>query len=477
MNRPEILALLLAAASVVFQSFLPPVVGLANNGDFPKVIGRFDVGNPFDDKDFFRFADVHYVIDPKYHWESHFYSSEVLLFATAFGLNVLLGNSDSFDIRLMGAVHAGLFFLTFYLFLPVVSRLSAALRFAVLLIILVMFTDVMYVSYFNSFFMDTAALLFLLLSVVAFLRALLWQRSADRWMFVVSAVLLITSKTQHYPLGIPIALLLARKGGLLISGRSRNFRTLSVASVLTATAFSSQLETPSFYPAVGAYTVMFYELLPKSKNVASDLKELGLDESYRRYVGTHAYSGDTGLGDPQFAEAFIRKAPYSRLAWYFMKHPARAVETIVSRLNDAGKQRPPAGNYDRLTGFPEFTQNRTFALWSDLKARLFSQHGGWYLLYSLSLALSVPVLAVARRACLPTGMPAAVGILSLMLLLELLVASFADALDPERQYSLFTALTDLLLICGVCLAAVSAKAGVHASRVIGKVVCHDYPAQ
>jgi hypothetical protein len=40
-----------------------------------------------------------------------------------------------------------------------------------------------------------------------------------------------------------------------------------------------------------------------------------------------------------------------------------------------------------------------------------------------------------------------------MMLLELLVASFGDALDPERHFSLFSALTDLLLVCGVCLAA------------------------
>jgi len=45
-----------------------------------------------------------------------------------------------------------------------------------------------------------------------------------------------------------------------------------------------------------------------------------------------------------------------------------------------------------------------------------------------------------------------------MTLLELLVASFADALDPERHYSLFSALTDLLVICGVCLVVVALRA-------------------
>jgi hypothetical protein len=270
---------------------------------------------------------------------------------------------------------------------------------------------------------------------------------------VVSAALLVTSKTQHYLLGICIALLLAWKGGLLTSGPGRWFRMLSVAIVLAATAFSHAGLTPSYYPAMGAYTVIFSELLPKSKNVVSDLKELGLDQSYERYVGTNAYASDAGFRDPQFQDAFMRRPFYAYIAWFLLKHPSRALDIAISRLDSAGQQRPYVGNFDRRAGFPEYTRSRTFAAWSGFKARLFGLHGARYLIYSLALALSVTIFAVLRRRTLPAGMPAAVATLAAMTLMELLVASFADALDSERHYSLFSALTDLLLICGACLAA------------------------
>src|ERR1700687_2746304 len=109
-GRPALLALLLAAAAVVFQCFLPPTVGLANDGDFAKVTGHFDFGNPFGDQDLFRFADNKYIVDRGFHNRSGFYSSELLLFAAALGLTSLSDNPDTFDLRLMGAVHAGLFF-------------------------------------------------------------------------------------------------------------------------------------------------------------------------------------------------------------------------------------------------------------------------------------------------------------------------------------------------------------------------------
>jgi len=452
-NASSAVALLLAAAAVVFQCFVPPNVGLADNGDFPKIAGQFDVGNPLFSKDVSRFADLKYVVDAKYHWDSQFYSSELLLFAAAFGLDSISGKPDTFDLRLMGAIHAAIFLLAFYRLLPLLKPLRPALRILLLGLILLFFTDVMYVSYFNSFFMDAGALLFLLLTVVSFLRALRWQKPLDRWLFVASSMLLVTSKTQHFLLGIPIAVLLIWKGGLLTPGRGRAFRTFSTIGVLAATAFSNRFGSPAHYPTMGGYTVIFFELLPKSKDVSSDLKDLGLDDSYKQYVGTNAYSHGAPVQDPQLREIFKPKVSYANIARFFMKHPSRALEATVSRMGNAGLQRPYAGNYDKRAGFAEYAQTHAFTVWSGLKARAFGRHGGRYLLYSLFVALAPALFAIVRRKRLPPGIPEAMAALAAMALIALLVASLADALDAERHYSLFSALTDLLLICGVSLAA------------------------
>jgi hypothetical protein len=192
--------------------------------------------------------------------------------------------------------------------------------------------------------------------------------------------------------------------------------------------------------------------------VTNDLKDLGLDQSYKRYVGTNAYSGDAGMRDPQFQDAFERKMSYARIALFLVKHPGRALDVALARMDRAGLQRPYLGNFDRLAGFPEYTKTRSFAVWSGLKARLFGLHGERYLLYSILLAIGVAVFALARKESLPPGIPAAVCTVAAMTMIELLVASFADALDPERHFSLFAMLTDVLLICGVCLAATAITA-------------------
>ena len=55
--------LALACAIVSYQIFVPPVVGLANNGDFGKVIGVFDLTGPVQDEN--AWADTRYEFNPK----------------------------------------------------------------------------------------------------------------------------------------------------------------------------------------------------------------------------------------------------------------------------------------------------------------------------------------------------------------------------------------------------------------------------
>jgi hypothetical protein len=356
----------------------------------------------------------------------------------------------------MGAIHAGLFLLTFYLFLPLVAELSIVPRVVALLLVLATFTDVMYVSYFNSLYMDTAAFLFLLLSIVLFLRALYWKRASDRYMLVVSLVLLITSKTQHYPMGILIAVLLAWKGALLTATRSRGFAALSALVALGAAVFSSQ-SSPKIYPTQGCYSLIFFYLLPTSTNVEKELADLGLDESYKKYIGSSAYSGDSGLQYPEFTSAFARRMSYPRLAWFFLKRPSEALRVAIFSLGQAGRQRPSFGNFDVSAGKPPMAQSHSFALWSGFKARLFGGHGERYLVCSILLMLGVPTLAVIRRKSLPEGIPAAIAMLAAMTATELTIASLADALDYQRHFFIGNTLMDVLLISGLVLLMVTIR--------------------
>jgi hypothetical protein len=176
------------------------------------------------------------------------------------------------------------------------------------------------------------------------------------------------------------------------------------------------------------------------------------------------------MRNPEFTDRFTRRISYANLAWFFAKHPMRALWASEARLAEAGRQRPDRGNFDPSAGRPPFAQSKSFALWSGFKASVFEYRGGRYFACTLLLLFAAVVLALAQRRVLPPGIPEGVYALSAMLLLELIVCSLADALDAPRHFLLFYALSDVLLIALVCLALRGARtlahrAGAPAARV------------
>jgi len=205
-------AIIISSAVVVisWQLMLRPVVGLANNGDFGKVLGSFGLGAPREHE--FRFADTKYDFDSRYFYKNGFFSSEFILVVPALALSAMLSRSGRFDLRHMGLIHGALFLLAIILFVRLLADLRRGAQYGLGLAVLFVFGDVAYVSYLNSFYMDVAAYLFMLLATVLYLRALRWRRRLDWVLLLISCLLLVTSKPQHAVLGFPLAMLfLAQK--------------------------------------------------------------------------------------------------------------------------------------------------------------------------------------------------------------------------------------------------------------------------
>jgi hypothetical protein len=138
-----------ATVILSYQMLLAPVVCLADNGDFVKVIGRFDLYARVYRT--YQFCDVTYDFHPERHWVSGFYSTETLLVLPALFLNTLFSKGGSFDIRYIGIVHGALFLAALWLFAGLLDGCRRAVRVGLHLLLLIFYCDVMYVSGMNSF--------------------------------------------------------------------------------------------------------------------------------------------------------------------------------------------------------------------------------------------------------------------------------------------------------------------------------------
>src|SRR5690348_7123076 len=98
----EIILVAVFAACVSFQLFVPPSIGLANNGDFGKMIGRFSLGpENHDTSDEYRYFASRWVYDRSFWWISDNRSSELILIGAAVTIGWWFSN-QIFDIRLLG---------------------------------------------------------------------------------------------------------------------------------------------------------------------------------------------------------------------------------------------------------------------------------------------------------------------------------------------------------------------------------------
>jgi hypothetical protein len=197
----EALLLVLAFVLIAAQLFVRPVIGLADNGDFPKVSGILSPGtlSPI----YFTHCISSYFYSPAFYRTPDTFSSEMLLGWVARTLVRADRLNARFGIVYLGAVHT-VIFLGGYIVLRLLRRITVLpVQIASALLFLWIFTDVAYVAYFNSFYTDTIAILMLPVLVACALFVVAEPKLlAPLVVFFVAAVLLVTSRSQHSLLGI-----------------------------------------------------------------------------------------------------------------------------------------------------------------------------------------------------------------------------------------------------------------------------------
>ncbi|MCX6608240.1 MAG: hypothetical protein NTV52_32270 [Acidobacteria bacterium] len=273
--------------------------------------------------------------------------------------------------------------------------------------------------------MDATALTGFLLAAAAWLRYERSQKLGWLLLFTAAALLAMLSKPQHLLPALPLVALVASK--------PRPARLVS-AVLLLAGFFCGFRQVQEDYDPITIFNVAFYGILPISDNKPQHLAELGFDESYTKWIGTHTYDQGSQVGEPNFARELLRRSSQSKIARFLATHPAITFKILLQRLNEAAFVRPlNFGNYDRSAGRPPLAQSNAMSLASSAKSWLFLGRPYFLIAYALLLA------AIALRQ------PASLA-LAATTLLAFAVGAFGDSLDVTRHLTLFNLLLDLLLL-------------------------------
>lgn len=309
------------------------------------------------------------------------------------------------------------------------------------------FTDVGYVAPFNSFYSQTASLLFLLLTVAIAAAAVRRGRLSGGLLLAYfgCALLFVGSKPQERLVAPLLALFGMLLAGVRLPGA---WRRSAVWLGIGLCAFSVWYgrHTPYTLREATIFQVVFDDLLTHSAAPATDAAELRLDPDWVKYTGSNPYAPDSPLLDSRFRMRLLHQTGYRQILRFYVRHPKRLVERIERASLQAWSLRPAFGNFERSAEHPESSLATQFSLWSRIRGRLGAHPLFWIMLL---LGGNLAAALVTYRRSTERGRLFREGVILVVLMSGLAFAVCALAQAPpdlSRALYAYHALCDLLLI-------------------------------
>jgi hypothetical protein len=445
-------AILAAAAAIVaYQVMAPPIVGLADQGDFARMIGRFGYG-PEDKSPDLKFMYVvrKYIADPAFRypdWEQ--FNSEYVFVGSAVAFNRVVSKDGKLDVVVIGLIHSLAFLAAFARLLWVTRRFGAApmLWIAGLLVL----TDAAYTAYWNSFYGEPASCIFFLLllgeSIAICDSGHTTAAQLARW--TLWAVLWVLAKPQNAPLGLVLALFSLRLRSWAFDWRARRVAAAGCAAIAGVAAFSVWTVPQPVRWSTG-YDMVFRSIIPESKDPAADLRVLGLDPELAKYGGTWAE------GHPFYelvtGGAFRNRITPFTIARFYLMRPARFWRHIKVMLGSAFVLRDFYGNFEKGAGYPAAARSSAFSLWSQFHQNSLSRAGRLIFFLLLLCPAGLASLWIRAREAPERRRAEFFGLLLACCLAALFTVLLGDCWDNIKHFYLFNLLFDVSLIAAVGLA-------------------------
>ena len=482
----------LMAAAILYQVVCPPIVGLNDNADFWRIMESYGLSYPQDSKlDLVSFSRY-------YNWDGQllrlkmFPSTELLPTGLAVAASGLMSGGKRFDIVTLGIIQTLLLLGGMVMVALATGKWKTIQRAAFCVLLLLVFTDVGYVSYFNSLYTESATLIFLVASL-GILALILLRENSDRglrWLmpaFFVMTGLFVFAKVQNAPLGLVLAAFgyqVSRRIELQDDGLRKRLRKhgklLAVTLALLSGLFWWGFKYVPGMHVNNVYNMVFNEITQHSKDPVRDLGELGLDKSYMKYYGTFAWSPEV---NEDLRRDVFRKVGDRRVIAFFVRHPARlwdltqrcAKSTFIMRVPylgnfentsvahvryDASKLDYDIREYDnRGSGYPfrlpDAFRSQAFDFWSGFKEG-YVPKAWWFL--GICLIGNLAVIG-AKRRWFDTSWRQRLITDTHLCLVVCAVLQYGVAIIGEAERDIVKHLFLFNLLCDVCFIFIAAYAG------------------
>lgn len=409
-NRYYITPASVAAFGVFFISifilFVPPYIGMADNGDYFRILysnGLF-FNDPNYDSQYLGYFVKNYGILQYFNENgATIFSSQSIFIKMSMVINQWFYSTEIFDIRFQAAIYLVLYVIGIYLLVEALTWKHRNIRaYIISLLTIFIFADSAYIAYFNSFFSESVVLISLIYLVASVLLIRMGRYNVYPLLIVFTAasILLTTSKQQNAPVGVIIAVM----GILLIFVKKSNIyrvvTAVSLASILFA-GIGSYILISDEFKNINKFHAMNRGVLLNSTDPEVALETFGIDRQYAVLSGDIYYLpySTVDVNSNMLEENFYNKYGYFSILAYYIMHPTKAAEMMDLAAKNGFAIRPAAmGSYEQSAGKEFGAQTSFFSLYSNLKEASAPKTFGFIVIWaSVIIGYFAPTFIAAIR--------------------------------------------------------------------------------
>lgn len=372
---PEIMVFIFIIMIGSYILFLKPIIGVADNGDFYRIMsqnGLYNLPSNYEDTMFGYFNKEYGIYKYANETTSPIFSTQSIFIKLAVLISKIFNNNNTFDIRFLAVIFLILHAIAGYLLVKVFTKdiKLQKLKYLIAGLYIFIFGDIAYIAYFNSFYGEAVIITCFLLSIGILLYMIKFNKINLLNLIILSTVclLFIGVKQQLAPIGLLIAILIIRIGTITRK------KYMKIASILIA--FSFIVLSFLLYNSindndyVNKFHAMTRGILMNSEDPEKALKELGIDGSYSLLKGETFYEKVPSINpeDERLKEDFYGNYSTLSIVTYYLKHPNEFISALKVGINNAYTIRPKAmGNYEKSEGREYGAKSYFFSGWSILK--------------------------------------------------------------------------------------------------------------
>lgn len=386
---PALFAVLVVAITTSILLFLPPINGLADNGDYYNVlnVNGLYIHNPktYQYGDYFQ---NQYGIRQYFNDTGTTYLSTSQIFITlAIWLNKLFYSTTVFDLRFLGIVLLAFYLPAIYLITKgLVFKMPLKRQYVMAFIVTFILGDATYMIYFQSFYPEATAFIALLYIV----GGLLYFTRVKKNFFMLFSLLLIGSffflGAYRYYYGLTAGTVVMLLGLLAyLKTKSQKLTLISVIVGIIVSVITITFITPDLTYERDVYHSMNRGVLYTVDNPGAILKEGGVNPQYGLLKNTSYYDefSPVPIHSEELTEGLMGKTGYFWIILSYLNHPDQLNKLLNIAVQDIYLVKPnELSNYTQQDSKTPQEKTNIFMGYNRIKAAFFPKSFGFYLLFT-----------------------------------------------------------------------------------------------